>query len=90
MLGECSFKKYDQEKHKNSGAVLVGAYEAIIAGLTPEVTFYEQHTDVLRNKLEQLYVQDAYCKAIKRGTRPVSRMKQLIAFGRKYFQNHES
>lgn len=89
VLGECTFKRYDTEKKQHSGVTLVGAYEAIISGMTQDVQYYEQHHDVLKAKLEGLYAQDAYCKATKRGTRPVSRMKQLIAFGRKYFQKHE-
>lgn len=89
VLGECTFKKYDPEKNKRSGVALVSAYEAIISGLTQEIQYYEQHHDELKAKLDELYVQDAYRIAVKRGTRPVSRMKQLIAFGRKYFQEHE-
>ena len=88
-LGESSFKKYDTNKGKHSGAVLVGAYEAIIAGLTKEIGYYGLHKKTLKNKIDAMYEQDEYCKAIKRGTRPVSRMKQLIAFGRKYFSDHE-
>lgn len=89
VLGESSFKKYDADKMKHSGAVLVGAYESIIAGLTKEIRYYELHKQTLQKKIEAMYEQDGYCKAIKRGTRPVSRMKQLIAFGRKYFSEHE-
>lgn len=90
VLGESSFKKYDANKNRHSGAVLVGAYEAIIAGLTKEICYYELHKEALENKIDAMYEQDEYCKAIKRGTRPVSRMKQLIAFGRKYFSDHEN
>lgn len=89
-LGESSFKKYDANKGKHSGAVLVGAYEAIIAGLAKEFCYYGLHKVALKNKIDAMYEQDEYCKAIKRGTRPVSRMKQLIAFGRKYFSDHEN
>ena len=89
ILSESSFKKYDANKKKHSGAVLVGAYEAIIAGLTKEILYYGSHKTALKKKIEAMYEQDEYCRAIKRGTRPVSRMKQLIAFGRKYFSDHE-
>ena len=63
---------------------------AIIAGLAKEFCYYGLHKVALKNKIDAMYEQDEYCKAIKRGTRPVSRMKQLIAFGRKYFSDHEN
>ncbi|MGN8782497.1 DUF262 domain-containing protein [Acidaminococcus fermentans] len=90
VLGEDSFKRYDSQKKKHSGTVLVGAYEAIISGLTRNVDYYENHKEKLQEKINNLYDQEEYCKANKRGTRPVARMKQLFEFGRKYFQENEN
>src|SRR5699024_11003069 len=39
VMDENAFKRYDTEKGKSCGAVLVGAYEAIIPGLTENIEF---------------------------------------------------
>jgi uncharacterized protein with ParB-like and HNH nuclease domain len=84
-MDENAFKRYDKEKNRNSGAVLVGAYEAIIPGLTDNIEYYTENTDVLCGKIKAIYEQDNYIAATKRGIRPVSRLKKLVCFSRENF-----
>ena len=42
VMDENAFKKYDKRKEKSCGAVLVGAYEAIIPGLTENIDHFQE------------------------------------------------
>lgn len=86
-VDENAFKKYDIQKHKNVGPVLVGTYEAIIPGLAHNIEFYEKNEGKLEEKIKAMYEKDEYQSAIKRGVRPVSRMKRLAAFSKGAFSS---
>lgn len=85
VMDENAFKKYDAEKGKSYGAVLVGAFEAIIPGLTDNIDYYSEHTDMLKKSIQSLYSSDEYAAATKRGIRPVGRIKKLVAYSREKF-----
>ncbi len=86
-LDENAFKKYDLQKQKNVGPVLVGTYEAIIPGLADNIEYYEKNEGKLIEKIIAMYKEDEYQNAIKRGVRPVSRMKRLAAFSKEAFSS---
>lgn len=85
VMDENSFKKYDKEKGRSCGAVLVGAYEAIIPGVTNKIDYYFQHRDELEKQIKQLYDSEAYLGATKRGIRPVGRIKKLVKYSKEIF-----
>lgn len=89
VMEENAFKKYDSKKKSHIGPVLVGAYEAIIPGVTDNVEYYEQHKDVLRDKIDRIYSTDGYLEATKRGIRPVRRIKKLTELSREKFNVKE-
>ena len=84
-MDENSFKKYDTEKGKSCGAVLVGAYEAIIPGLTANIDYYKDHKSELEEKIKGVYNTEAYLAATKRGVRPIGRIKKLVEFSKENF-----
>jgi len=89
VMDENAFKKFDTEKQKNIGAVLVGAYEAIIPGLTENIDYYSNHEQELKEKINNIYEDESYLAATKRGVRPVGRIKRLVIFSKEIFR-HES
>ena len=76
VMGENTFKKYDKEKGKSCGAVLVGAYEAVIPGLTNNIEYYLKNKEQLEQAIKELYYTEQYLAATKRGIRPVARIKK--------------
>lgn len=88
-MDDNAFKKYDREKSRHSGAVLVGAYEAIIPGLVKNVNYYLDNVERLKDKICSIYYQDEYIAATKRGIRPVGRIKKLANFSKEYFESGE-
>ena len=85
VMDENSFKKYDTEKNKSCGAVLVGAYEAIIPGLTANIDYYKEHKPELEEMIKGVYSTEAYIAATKRGIRPIGRIKKLVEFSKENF-----
>ena len=86
VMGEDAFKKYDKEKNRHNGPVLVGAFEAIIPGIVNNIEYYCKHHEVLKNKINLIYSDAKYIEANKRGMRPISRIKNL-AFASKEFMS---
>lgn len=84
-MDENSFKKYDTDKGKSCGAVLVGAYEAIIPGLTNNIDYYQENKAELVQLIKNIYSADAYLTSTKRGIRPVGRIKRLVEFSKENF-----
>lgn len=89
VMDDAAFKKFDKEKSKSTGAVFVGAYEAIIPGLAEAISYYSEHKDVLKDKIQKIYDKEEYIAATKRGIRPVGRIKKLSAFSKEYFKSGE-
>ncbi|MBS6560888.1 MAG: DUF262 domain-containing protein [Clostridiales bacterium] len=85
VMDENSFKKYDKEKNRSYGSVLVGAYEAIIPGLTDNISYYQENEIELENLIKNLYSSEEYLAATKRGIRPVGRIKKLAGFSKEIF-----
>ncbi|GLG90285.1 DUF262 domain-containing protein [Drancourtella massiliensis] len=85
VMDENAFKRYDTEKGKSCGAVLVGAYEAIIPGLTENIEFYCENRELLKDRIQNLYGSVQYAAATKRGVRPVGRIKKLVAYSKESF-----
>lgn len=85
VMGENTFKKYDKEKGKSCGAVLVGAYEAVIPGLTNNIEYYLKNKEKLEQAIKELYDTEQYLAATKRGIRPVARIKKMVEFSKENF-----
>jgi uncharacterized protein with ParB-like and HNH nuclease domain len=88
LFDESAFKKYDYSKEKFLGPVLVGAYEVIIPGLVNNLDFYErtENHNKLVELIKSIYNQEQYLESIKRGVRPVTRLKRLAQFSRELFK----
>lgn len=87
LLEENAFKKFDSERGKFLGVVLVGTYEVIIPGLVNNIEFYEkeENHEKLKELIKSIHSDANYLEAVKRGVRPVSRLKKLASYSQELF-----
>lgn len=85
VMDENAFKKYDKRKEKSCGAVLVGAYEAIIPGLTENIDHFQEKKEELKGLIQGIYSSDQYIAATRRGIRPIGRIKRLARSSKENF-----
>lgn len=90
VMGENAFKRYNPEKGVHCGPVLVGAYEAIIPGVSENVEFYANSQEILKECIDNIYISTEYQEATKRGVRPVARIKKLAIASRKLLNGKEN
>lgn len=89
-MGENAFKRYNPEKAAHCGPVLVGAYEAIVPGVSENVEYYEKNHEMLKKCIDDIYTSKEYNDATKRGVRPVARIKKLAIASRKLLNGSEN
>lgn len=87
ILGEDTFKKYQDDKFK--GPFMIAAFESIIPGLFINLCYFESHREHLLERIKKIYTQEEFINAVRRGTRALDRMAQLIQFSRHWF-SHEN
>ena len=85
MLGEDSFKKYTDDKHK--GAFLVSAFQGIASGIYINIDSIENESHELVDKIRKFYDTDVYIESTKKGARAVPRFKELTLWGKNFFGN---
>lgn len=90
VMGENAFKRYNPEKGMHCGPVLVGAYEAIVPGVSENVGYYEKNHEMLKKCIDEIYTSKEYNDATKRGVRPVARIKKLAIASRKLLNGNEN
>jgi hypothetical protein len=87
VLGEDSFRKYDVQKQKASGAMLISLFEVIAVGIgtnagNPEYVITDEHVvDVHRS----VPADPRYMSSAGSGIRASTRIPNLIALGRERF-----
>lgn len=85
LLGEDSFKKYTDNKHK--GAFLVGAFQGIAVGIYHNIDdLLNYDNEILKNKIRSFYEQKKYEECMGKGVRAVPRFKELTIFGKEFFR----
>lgn len=90
IMGENAFKRYNPEKGLHCGPVLVGAYEAIVPGVSENIEYYEKNHEILKKRIDDIYTSKEYKDATKRGVRPVVRIKKLAIASRKLLSGSEN
>ena len=90
IMGENAFKRYNPEKGMHCGPVLVGAYEAIVPGVSENIEYYEENNEILKKRIDDIYTSKEYNDATKRGVRPVARIKKLAIASRKLLNGSEN
>lgn len=85
-MGDEIFRKYNGEKDKFEGAFSNSSYEAILVGVASNLDSIKWEN--FREKVKEMYAQDAYVKASDRGVKVINRFKDLNAFSREYY--HEA
>ena len=86
LLGEDSFKKYTDNKHK--GAFLVAAFQGIATGIYQNIDNVEQKdSSILTDKIRKFYDEEIYVESTKKGARAVPRFKDLTIFGKRFFND---
>lgn len=65
---------------------MLACFESIIPGLFLNLDYWELHKEeLLVERIKQIYTQEAFINATRRGTRALDRMSQLIQFSRVWF-----
>lgn len=90
IMGENAFKRYNPEKDTHCGPVLVGAYEAIVPGVSENIEYYEKNNEMLKKCIDDIYISKEYNDATKRGVRPVVRIKKLALASRNLLNGSEN
>lgn len=86
VLGEDSFKKYTEDRHK--GAFLVAAYQGIASGIYYNIDNVELWSDEkLVSKIQRFYDEEMYIESTKKGARAVPRFRDLTNLGKEFFGN---
>ena len=60
IMGENAFKRYNPEKDTHYGPVLVGAYEAIVPGVSENIEYYEKNHEMLKKCIDDNYTSQEY------------------------------
>ena len=85
LLGEDSFKKYTEGKHK--GAFLVSAFQGIASGVYMNIDYIEKSgIETLVARVREFYDTNEYIESTKKGARAVPRFKDLTLLGKEFFQ----
>ena len=84
-LDEDVFKRYKDNKF--TGGTLLSSFEAIVPGVYENLDYWQDNIDLLKQKIKEIYSQESYEFAMRRGTRTLDRMAQLIKFSRLWFSN---
>ena len=88
LLGEDSFKKYTDEKHK--GPFLVAAFQGIASGVYLNIDYVEHvDSDVMIDKIRKFYDEEVYLESTKKGARAVPRFKDLTLLGKEFFSDED-
>ena len=86
ILGEDSFKKFSDDKHK--GAFLVSAFQGIATGIYYNIDKLDKiNLENLKQKIRLFYEEETYIEATKRGARAVPRFYDLTILGKEYFSD---
>lgn len=84
ILGENFFRRFQGDTF--SGPFMLSAFEAIIPGLFVNINYWESNKENLKNKIVEIYSQDEFINASKKGTRALDRMCQLVTFSKMWFR----
>ncbi|MGV0857370.1 DUF262 domain-containing protein [Empedobacter brevis] len=85
ILGSNSFKKYDNGSLQFEGGFLQVSFEGIVSGLANNIHYYEDNESLLLDKIKDMYQNETYLENAKRGTKALSRIKNMIEFSNQYF-----
>jgi hypothetical protein len=86
VLDKNTFRKFNLDKSEFEGPFLQTAFEAILPGLANNIDYYEgQGKKELKPKISQMYLEDGYNNAAKRGNKALPRIQNMIAFSNLYF-----
>ena len=82
---EQTFKKFNVEKNRFEGGVVISAFESIIPGISKNINKYEKAKAEILDKIKSIYIHPVYTEAIKRGIRPMTRLKKLTSLSLELF-----
>ncbi|MFN3306283.1 MAG: DUF262 domain-containing protein [Candidatus Kapaibacteriota bacterium] len=86
VLNKNTFRKFNVDKGEFEGPFLQTAFEAILPGLANNIDYYEgQGKEDLKLKIIQMYLEEGYNNAAKRGNKALPRIQNMISFSNLYF-----
>lgn len=86
-LGDDVFKRV--KGNKFTGGTLLSSFEAIVPGVYENLEYWEKNKELLIVKITSIYEQPPYDYAMRKGTRALDRMAQLIKFSREWFKHED-
>ncbi len=84
-MGENSFRRWDGKRHV--GAILYGAFECIVLGLSQNIDYWETKPKQLEALIKSIYKNKTFIAATGRGVRATDRFKRLIELSSELFNN---
>ncbi|MFT5874699.1 MAG: hypothetical protein ACI8WT_003670 [Clostridium sp.] len=87
-LGANTFKKYNSSKSKFEGAFSNSSFEAITGGVANNIDVISgKSKDEFKTDIINMYNEDRFNNAAKRGVKAIARFKEMAKFSKEYFQN---
>lgn len=91
VLNNNTFRKFNASKNEFEGPFLQTSFEAILPGLANNIEFYENEgKEKLKAKIIQMYLEEDYNNAAKRGNKALPRIQSMISFSNQYFNAYGS
>lgn len=85
-LGTDSFKKFNIDEGKFRGGFNISAFEMLTVGISSNIDIIEQMgNDELKEKIKNLYRDEAIQKVLGRGTRAIKRFQESTDIARDFF-----
>ncbi|MEK4374082.1 MULTISPECIES: DUF262 domain-containing protein [unclassified Bacillus (in: firmicutes)] len=86
LLADDVFKKYDINKQKFVGPLLIGSFELLITSISDKLEHIKAKPDAdVIEILKGIYEKEEFAQATRPGTKPLNRFKKMVDFGRKIF-----
>lgn len=91
FLSDNSFKRFDQEKGRYSGAFSIIVFETIVSGVislinNSDTDNHSEYADLICSKSQSLVEQEEFISASSKGVRGMERFPKLWKFGSQYIQ----
>ncbi|WP_255234178.1 DUF262 domain-containing protein [Bacillus altitudinis] len=86
LLADDVFKKYDINKRKFVGPLLIGSFELLITSISDKLEHIKAkpNADVIEI-LKGIYEKEEFAQATRPGTKPLNRFRKMVDFGGKIF-----
>ncbi|MDU2064525.1 MAG: DUF262 domain-containing protein [Sporomusaceae bacterium] len=90
LLGEDSFRKYNSEKEKFIGPVLISGFEVVVLGISKNIEYIKSKTgSCVKEMIQGIYDCQEFRNSVAHGVRAVDRFKRLSLFSLERFSHED-